>query len=103
MAVHDVDLEDAQLLAKALVTSMLAEPGPAMHLSDRTRSLLQAALGAVHEHPAADDVVVDAARTRAVLWLTADIAVCAIRLLAANGIDVEGQLVSPFLLPETVA
>ena len=75
-----IEAEDAQALAKAIVTSMLADPDR-MHPGDRTTGLL-----------------LSARDTALTLFMVADIAAATITLLLANGIDVRDQLVSPYLI-----
>jgi len=87
-----IEAEDAQALAKAIVLSMLADvdrPG------DRTSSLLSSALGRPTE--------LDRARAITTAYMLADIATAAIELLSSLGIDVRGELASPYLMPEDIS
>jgi hypothetical protein len=72
---------------------------PYRHPGDRTAGLLLSALDGRYESQREDGA--EAGRIRAVttLFMVADIA-AAVTVLAANGIDVRDQLVSPYLMPD---
>ena len=92
-----IEAEDAQALAKAIVTSMLADLDR-MRPGERTSALLLSALDDRYESQSAAEV--GGVHTVTTFFMVADIAAAAITLLLANGIDVRDHLASPYLLPE---